>query len=255
MKRITESPLSYKITFIPVISLGAGFVMLTVFGALLINVMVMAHLHCERLEPEQIRCERATAFLGIRALQQVEPIDGSLSEATISTRTGSKGKKSYYVVLHNQEGSTVTFTQSRSDYTEASRIKDEINGFLQYEVDQRQLDVEEHVSWLFVAFIAFLLSVPVLIVFISSIDTVEIKPAQQKISITRRQLWRTLHDEIPMSNLVRVRVEERRGSKGSKSYCLWLHTKEGAAISLGQEESRGTLTALMERLEKYILTN
>lgn len=253
MKRIVESPLSYEITFIPVLSFGAGLVMLVIFGALWVNNLIVAHLHCERLEPQQTKCERSISLLGIRAFEKTQPIHGSLERASLESQTNSKGQRSYSMWLHTSDGTDVAFLHARTDFSEAQRVADAVNGFLQFSTDQTQLDVEEHVSLWFAGFLAVMLSVPFIMVFTSSLDTLEIEPAQRLFRLTRRQLWRTQRDEIPFAHLARIRVEERRGSKGSKNYRLWLHLSDGRAIDMGREESRGTLEDLQTRLERYLV--
>lgn len=252
MKRIVESPLSYKITFIPVLSFGAGLVMLVIFGAFWINTLIVARLHCERLEPQQIRCERSISLLGILTFEEAQPVNGNLEQASIESRTNSKGQRSYDVLLHTFEGANIAFMHSRSDFGEAQRVSDAINGFVQFHTNEVQFDVEEHVSLWFAGFIGIMLSVPFMMVFTSSMDTLEIEPAQRLFRVTRRQFWRTRQDEFAFAHLARTRVEERRGSKGSKSYRLWLHLSDGSAIGIGQGESRNTLAELQTRLERYI---
>ncbi len=132
------------------------------------------------------------------------------------------------------------------------RIVDEINAFLQYHVEQTQLDVEERITVWPASIYALFLIIPMVIVLTSTIDTVEIDPMQRQLNITRTKLWRTRRDEVPFVHLTRVRVEERRGSKGSKNYRLWLHLSDGSAIDIGHEESRSTLEELQARLERYI---
>jgi len=252
MKRIVKSPLSYKITFVPLLSFGAGLLMLVIFGAFWINTLIVARLHCDRLEPQQIRCERSISLLGILTFEKAQPINGNLERASIESRTNSKGQRSYDVLLHALEGATIAFMHSRSDFSEAQRVSDAINGFLQFHTDEAQLDIEEHVSLWFAGFIGVMLSVPFMMVFTSSMDTLEIDPAHRLFRVTQRQLWRTHHNEFPFAHLARVRVEERRGSKGSKNYRLWLHLSDGSAIDIGREERRSTLEDLQTRLERYI---
>lgn len=246
MKYAIESSQSYKESFIPISSLLVSALMIFIG----ITRLTITKLQCKRVEAQQVHCERARAFLAIRALESLQPIESNVTDAAVTTNSILNFQTGYNVTLKTQQSTVTLLPYASSNLGDVQRITNSINTFINSDADV--MDVETALPIIYAGFFGLQFIAGIALLIISSIDMVTIEPTQQRLIVVRAQLWRLRRNVVAFDNVVWVQVGGKYLGRGFLRYHLRLHLKQGSDIVIGREESRKTAVELKERIDRSI---
>ncbi|MBN1262307.1 MAG: hypothetical protein JXB35_16630 [Anaerolineae bacterium] len=210
-----------------------------------------ATLSCDRSwTPDPCRIDRT--LLGVTL--KTESLN-SLLQAYINESRDSDGDLTYQVVLVTLEGDVPLTSYTSSGYSKHLRIVNEINAFLENR-EQRSLKVDESggLGMIFGGVFA-VVGIGLLLAGLNTIGLTWVFDSSEGLAIKeRRGLGGTRQETYPLSDIVRVYVDESRDSDGDYTYRVELGMANGDVIPLtgfyssGRSGKEDTAQAIREFL-------